>query len=306
MREDRVALGCLLLVMGAGCTGGAERARVWSEDTLPTLIISAPDSVSGRVGLDSARWITAPPIRYPATVQPDPDHSVPVVMPGSGEVRLAFIRPRGAVHRGDTLAFAHGIAGTPSIPPILASSTEVWWPRHAAGESLWPGDTVGAIQHPGRFIAVGQVEVREATTLEPGDSAIVSFPGDDHAPVAGRIASITAARYRVEVAVHFHQSDDAPDAGVFTEVSLFPSGDRGKVLVVPATSIAPLPQGPALFLPRGPGTFEVRFIASDEHDNGTRVVHRGLVDRTVVAAGDLSALVAAAEDSFRARGRGRP
>jgi len=305
VRASRDALGTLLLVLVASCSGGDAPARVWREKAVPALTIAVADSVARRIHEDSARWVPASPVRYPALVQPDPDHSVPVAIPGSEETRLTFVRPGGPVRRGDTLALVQATSSTSPASPLLASSTEVWWPRHRAGEALWPGDTVGTIQHPGRFVAVGQVEIREAATLETGDSAVITFPGTTRAPVAGRVASIAPARYRVEVAVHFHQSDSAPDPGAFTDVSVFPSGERGQALVVPATSIVPLPQGPALFLHRSRGVYEVRFIASDEHDHGSRVVHQGLSEPVAIAVGDLSTLIAVAEDSFRVRGRQR-
>ena len=305
----RVAAGSVqlaLVAVVAGCAGHGADDRPWHEDSIPPMAIALPDSIAGRVDLDSARWVNAPPVRFAAITQPDPDHTVPVIVPGSDEVRLASIRPGGTIQRGDTLALLRPLAGRAAAMPLLATSAEVWWPRRRAGEMLLPGDTVGEIQHPGRFIAVGQVETVEAATLEPGDNAVISLPGRPPLSVHGRVAAITTAKYRVEVAVHFHRSDSAPDVGGLTQVSIFPSGARGRVLVVPQTSIVALPQGPALFVPRGRGVFDVRFVASDEHEGGVRVVHQGLSGPAAIAVGNLATLVSVAEDSFQVRTRKRP
>lgn len=304
-RRTVVGAARLFLVAAlANCTSQGTEGRPWHEDSMPPIWVALPTSAAALVERDSARWANAPPVHFAAIIGPDPDHTVPVVAPGSAELRLVSIRARGAVERGDTLALVRGSAdGTE--PPLLASSSEIWWPRRRAGEALAPGDTVGVIQHPGRFIAVGQVETVEAANLQPGDNAVVTFPGRPPISTNGRIAAITTARYRVEVAVHFHRSENPPESGGLAQVSIFPTGERSKVLVVPATSIAMLPQGPALFLPRGHGVFEIRFVSSDEHEGGTRVVHQGLDGPNPVAVGDLHALIAAAKDSFQARGRGR-
>ena len=304
----RLAAGGAHLVLVAlitGCTGHRRDDRPCHQDSIPLLTIALADTIAARVELDSARWVNAPPIRYAAIIQPDPDHTAPLVAPGSEEVRLVSIKPDGPVQRGDTLALIQAVAGASATRPLLATSTEVWWPRRRAGETIWPGDTVGAIQHPGRFIAVGQIETVEAETLEPGDNAVITFADRPQVSVNGRVAAITAAKYRVEVAVHFHDSEGHPAPGMLSQIAIFPSGPRGRVLVTPATSIARLPQGPALFVPRGNGVFDLRFVASDEHEGGTRVVHQGLSGPTAVARGDLAVLVAAAQDSFRARREGR-
>ena len=300
------ATAIILLVSVVSCTNDGRDQRPWHEDTLPTVTISLPDSTAARLEMDSARWVNAPPIRYAAIIQPDPDHTVPVLVTGSEAARLTSIRVGGSVHRGDTLALIREVAGAATTRPLLATSAEVWWPRRRTGEVVSPGDTVGEIQHPGRFIAVGQIDEAEARSLELGDHAVIPLPGRPPVSVNGRVGAITSARYRVEVAVHFHSNESPPAPGTLTQVSIFPSGTRGRVLVVPATSIADLPQGPALFMAKEGGVFEVRFVASDEHEGGARVVHQGLDGPVAIAVGDLSVLITAAKDSFQARSRARP
>lgn len=302
MRSSRLQalMGMVCVALTPACAGHDSARQLWHDEPGPSITISIPESLSRHVTFDSARRITAPAIRYEAIIRLDLARATSVIASGAGEARVLSIASTHRVDWGDTLAVLRGFE-VPKLRLLTADREGTWWPHRHRGETVWPGDSVGVIQHEGRFIASGHIDDPECGQLDYGDSAWISLPGRSKAKIRGRVASIRSSTYGATVDVHFHQPGGADLSGSLVEVSAFPSGARGSALVVPTKDIAQLTRGLAIFIPTGHDSFTVQFILADPHETGMSVVHRGLEGPAPIAGEGLAPLLAAAEDTLRAR-----
>lgn len=292
----------LLTLVLAGCTGSKIPPRNWEDTPAPTITVALPESLTAHIATVAVAPLTGTVIRFMAFMRPDPDHTTPITLSADRSPRLVRVRPSGEVHHGDTLAILADSMGR-DTSAIAAPRGGTWWPARDPHATLAFGDTIGVVQHEGRYIAEGRIEGLDAQLAEVGDSSIVTFrvrgvPRTSH----GRIESLMSSTYGTDVAVHFHDVGALAEPGDLVQVAIFPATTRGEAIEVPKTSLAHLSWGTAVFVPVGPGTFQARLVATDEHQPNMTVIHHGLAGATRVVEAPSAALVAAAEDSFRRLG----
>ncbi len=258
--------------------------------------IALVDSAQVPTRLDSVRRIAAPPIDFAATVEPDREHSQPVLVTATGEAKVLRLALASMVHRGDTLVSLR-LVGNQEGTRIAIAPGEGWWrPRRYGGESVWEGDTLGTVQSAGWYRAIGPVEDGGRIPVRLGDAATIELPGPRAHQVGGTVASVAASGFGgTDVTVHFLSVPDTVLPPAIVQVTVVP-GDS--LLVVPSGSVVNLSFGPAVFLPRGHGVHAVQFLVVDPHASLGTVVHGGLDGPAAVASGDLRRLVAAAEESL--------
>ncbi|MBI2403768.1 MAG: hypothetical protein HYV20_13750 [Gemmatimonadetes bacterium] len=245
-------------------------------------------------------------MRFSALLDPDLNHPTAVTAGQRG--RLRWVRPRAEVAPRESLAV--GVApggGGAKVFRVLAEREGTWWPRAQAGDDVWPYDIVGLAQPHGLALAVGVVPDYDAEFVHTGDSAMVRFPDRSEPPHRGRVervrypepGRVLPADVWVEIR---HAVLERPRRLVEVEVVPITPGDS--VYTVPLSAIAQLSLGTVVFSPLDSVTFLARWIAPGRQLGESRILRRGMDSKVPIVSGDLSRLVAAAEDSLRAR-RGR-
>lgn len=294
-------VGVVLLVGGCRSEPGAQSQ--WVEPPTPAIMIPAPDSVIARTR--TIRPLPAGPlaISFAAIVRADPDHYAPVVAsPSEGGTALR-VTDAGQVRAGDTLLLVRSGAGD-SLRVLVAHRYGAWWPRLRTNGHVEPGDTVGILQHEGRFIADGRVEGRDATILGIGDSALLVVPGPKPTPpLRGRIEAALGSTYGTDVSVHFHGQDRGIRPNDLVSVTIF--AESPSLKRVPASAVFGLSWGSAVLVPVAGSGFVVRFVDSDTHGSGGRVIHSGLIDESPIVEAPTPQLIAAVETALAAW-RSRP
>lgn len=287
-----------LAIALAGCV---ERGKRHPDRDQPaeSFMIAVPESVAARLRLDSVRLVSPGPVQFAALVEPDRDHRQVVVATASGEVRVVALAPARPVRPGDSIGVLHLVHRPDTNLVLRAPAAGRWSPQRHHGAVAWPGDTIGIVQLPGWLVAVGQVSDAGTAPVRIGDSAHIDL---QEAPAKGHRATVTSAVTdgfgSTEVRLHYHTEGDSAELDRIVQVVAFP---RESLLVVPADGLGTSSSGPALFIPRGNGRFQVCFVTVDPHSSVGIVIHRGLERPTPVATGDLHAVQAAAEDSLAAR-----
>lgn len=300
MRNCRQLVPMLLAVVS--CTPRERGTHRWPEESRPVFSVSLPDSVSDVIAVDSVRLVPAPPMDFAATIEPDREHTRPLVASGTGESKVVTLAPASTVRHGDVLVSLRRTGSPDERWGVVAPSDGWWRPVRYAGESVWPGDTLGTVQSSGWYRAVGRVEDRGRSPARPGDFAAIVLPGLQGATVSGTVVSVSAGAYGgSDLSVHFQARPDTVLGSAIVQVSVVP---RESLLVVPAAAVAQLSLGPAVFLPRGRGVYAVRLIVLDPHPSIGLVVHDGLEGPVSVATSSFDLLLRAAEESLSAFRRG--
>ena len=290
----------LALALVLGC--GESRERPWDE-ALPTIFVQL-DSSAHVPALTKVAAAPAPEIRFLALLQPDPNHVVAIEAPVTGVV-VQTASPH-QVRRGETLTvMREGAAGREVA--TRAPRAGNWRALHAAGQSLWQGDTIGLLDQLGYMWAVGQVGQRDARIVDRDDPATVLI-GDDADPkqlrVPGRVESVRGpgmTQFSADVAVEIRTPPAGyPGRGALTVV-VQPTDREDSLAAVPASAVVQLPLGTAVFVPAGPGRYEVRWVVARPPINGRIVVREGVRPGATVVARDLGPLLDAARDSLLKR-----
>ena len=294
-----LALGGLsagtVLLAGACTQRDAERPR-WVEPPAPEITIAAPDSVIARTRTIQPRPAGPLAVTFAAIVRADPDHVTPVVAPQAEGGLALRVTDAGTVRPGDTLIVVQLGTGD-SLRALVAHKGGAWWPRIRTDRRIEPGDTVGILQHEGRFIADGRIEGLEATTVAIGDSALLlpSAPRSN-ASLRGRVEAVRAATYGMDVAVHFHGQNRGIRPNDLVSVTIF--AESPSLRRVPASAVIVLSLGSAVLVPVMGRGFDVRFVSADTHGPDGRVIHSGLDDALPVVEAPSPQLIAAADSAL--------
>ncbi len=299
MPRQSLAPRCLSVVIVFGLIACQQQPRQkhGMNELSDGLEISVPESVSSRLAQTSVRLVGARPVLFAAFVEADRDHSEPVVASEAGEVRVLSLLQASPVRLGDSIGVLHSIHGGESNTVLRAPAVGRWRPGKHPGEVVWPGDTIGIVQLPGWFLAVGTVSDAGTIPVHVGDSAVVVFDGADQRPVRATVAKAVQDGFgSAEVTLHYSANQDATVFSRPAQATVFP---RESLLVVPAEGLGNSSYGPIVFLPMEDGKFQVRLVSVDPHSSLGIVVHRGLTPPATVATGDLRLLQAVAEESLR-------
>lgn len=285
-----------ILIAVVSCTASDHPAARWPEETAPVLSVALAHSMVAVSAVDSVRLVAPSPIGFAATVEPDREHTRPVLVASSGESRLLEVSAASMRHVGDTVALLRQTGNPGSTWAATAVSAGWWRPRRYLGESVWPGDTLGTIQTEGWYRAFGRLEHGGGSPARLGDAATIVLPGAHGTAIPGTVRSVLSGGFGgTDIYVHFLAQSDSVLPPAIVQVTVFP---RESLLVVPSGAVVNLSFGPAVFLPRGHGAYAVQFLVVDPHASLGTVVHGGLDGPAAVAAGDLRQLVAAAEESL--------
>lgn len=301
MRSLNSAIG-ILVIGSLACTDS--RARAWDEP-LPTIFIEL-DSSAQPPPLTRVEAVPAPEIRFFALLQPDANHVIAIEAPVTGVVlRIATGHE---AQRAETLAvMSEGSA--PGGRETVVRGTDIgnWRPLRAAGQFSWQGDTLGVLEQLGYLWAVGTVDVGNAKLVHRDDPAIV-LVGTDGDPkqltLSGRVEFVRRSGgpfYSSDVAVEIRTPSQAPQVGGPTRVVVRPSGPEDSLAAVPATAVAQLLLGSAVFVPAGTRRYEVRWVAAGQPVNGRIFVREGIRPGNSIVGENLGPLVDAARDSLLKR-----
>lgn len=297
------AMRVLALVVCAGCDGSRERA--WHEP-LPSLFVQLDSSANDTPAVTKVEAVPAPEIRFPALLQPDPNHIIPLWAPVTGLV-IRIAREQ-QVQRADTLAImGQGSAPVGREVAVRAADAGHWRPRRAQGQIVWESDTLGVIEERGYLWAVGAVSDNDARLVHRDDPATVLI-GDDADPqqlkLPGRVESVRGpgmSSFSADVAVEVRTPREAYQGIRRITVIVRPSGPGDSLAAVPASAVVQLPLGPAVFVPAGTRRFEVRWVATGAPVSGRIVVREGVRPGAWVASDHLAHLLDAARDSLARR-----
>lgn len=292
-----VGLSAGAVLLAGACTQREEVRTRWVEPPAPEIIIASSDSAIART--PAVPPVPAGPIAitFAAIIRPDPDHYTPVVASITDGGLALRVADAGVVRVGDTLVLVR-LQGGDSLRALVATKSGAWWPRPRTSGRVEPGDTVGILQHEGRFIADGRVEGLEASALSIGDSALLipSAPRSS-APLRGRVEAARASSYGTDVSVHFHGQNRGLRPNDLVSVTLFVESPSLKR--VPASAVVALSWGSAVLIPDSGRGFRVRFVDVDSHGPTGRIVHQGLEDGSPVVEAPSPQLVAAAESTLK-------
>ena len=301
------AIGALALVVGTACDGSRERA--WHEP-LPSLFVQLGSSAGDTPLVTKVEAVPAPEIRFPALLQPDPNHIIPQWAPVTGIV-IRIAREQ-QVQPGDTLVImGQGSAPAGREVAVRASDAGNWRPRRAAGQIVWESDTLGVLEERGYLWAVGAVSDNDARLVHRDDPATVLI-GDDADPqqlkLPGRVESVRGpgmSSFSADVAVEVRTPREAYQGIRRITVIVRPSGPRDSLAAVPASAVVQLPLGAAVFVPAGTRRYEVRWVATGAPVGGRIVVRDGVRPGAWVASDHMAALLDAARDSLARRSLGK-
>ena len=294
----------VLLAMLLSCRGDDGRRPNSGAQTLAPLTIAIQGPLETQTKWASVEPLPAPAVLFEALIRPDPNHMTPVTSPGSGVV--SRVRPEGHVARNEpVVVIATGSGDVGREVTIRAQRDGVWHPRRQASQVTRPNDTLGVLQEHGYWLAVGAVSEAAYRAIHPGDSALVQLTDDRHDALPGKVEWVRPpweqAPYTADIAVEFPGSDSQPASpGPITVIVTAGPGDSGAG--VPASAIAHLPPGPAVFVAVGEGRYEVRWIATGPRIDNLVFVREGLKPGVSVVSGGIGALVDAALDSLQRRG----
>jgi hypothetical protein len=300
----------MVLLGGVACTAGdGGRIGGWHEAALPPLVVAIDTSAERDLLLDCLRRIVAPPVRFAALIERDRHHVLVVVAPA--QFAVVRLRPAGQVQASDTVAFVPDRHDGVRIgTAILAAAPGRWVPNRATDGTVWPGDTIGHIEEPDHWLAIGTVEAGEAEQIHAGDPARLRLGRKAAAVLRGRVEEVRHAgndpRSGADVSVDFLHRGDEFTVGSSAEVTVMPTGPGDSVLAAPRAALTRLTAGSAVFIRKAAGEYEVRFgvaVASV----GELVVLRSSVDRRArIVVGNSRLLVRVAEESLAARMRRMP
>lgn len=302
--RSRSVFAGLLLIGVPACDGVPERRppRAHDDALSSAFTISISDTVLTGLGTDSVRRAAAAPVAFLALLGPDAVHLTPVATPSTAEVRVTEIATQGVVDLGDIVATLRETGPPMRKLDVRAPVAGRWRPGHLPGQDVGPGDLIGSIEAVDRLLASGQVDELQREFIHPGDSAVVTAPPPSGFRRSGRVERVTSVAFGAEVAVEFRPGPGI-QSPVVVNVTVFPIDPNDTVLVAPASAIARLSLGPAIFVAVGGGRFVVRFVAVETTGSETAILRRGVDTPLRIASGELEALIAAAEDSLLAFGR---
>lgn len=279
-----------------------ERSSGWpGHETPPSITVRVPVSTRDAFPLDTVRYIRAPAIEFGAILEPDLNHPTPATSTQAG--RVTWIRPGGQITQGDSVAVIAPLAETEASSLARAPDSGTWWPRARQGQTVWHGDVIGTVQGRRVALALGSVSDLESEFVHVGDSAVVVFPDGEHPPHAGRVEWVRRPEpgrgFAAEVGVEIpHQI--VASRSLFVDVTVVPTSPGDSVYGVPASAVAVLSRGWAVFTPVGGDSYQVRWIVPRRATGEFLVVVDGLERSLPVVTGGLASLSAAAEDSLRA------
>lgn len=291
-------VGCWVLL--AACTG-SERSgeRPWHEP-LPSVTVALSPTADSAIVLDTVRSLPAPEIRFPALLQPDPNHVTPLLAPVSG--LLIRIADEHHVRGGETLAAMVQGSGAAGLEvPVRGTNDGMWRPRHQPWQTVWQHDTIGVVEEHRYMLAVGTVSDIDARVIHEDDPAAVLFNGDKHHSQAGRVEWVRypgPSPYSAHVAVDFRGPEEGFARGTPVTVIVTPTGPGDSLAAVPASAVVRLPPGHAVFVPVGTGRYEVRWVATGPSVGRMAIVREGVKPGTSIVAHGLAGLVEAARDSL--------
>jgi hypothetical protein len=294
-----LTIATVILAVVLGCR--AEKQRQWKEEAPPTLIVTLQPGAAKAIQTDSLRRIAAPPVEFMALAGPNGNHRVPIIASALG--RIVDLRARDSVNVGDTVATLSAL-GDKRIA-LLAGARGVWRASKGLQEEVWRGDTVGMIEVADYGRADGSVNADESQDVHIGDPARVKLAGDPDTSIAAVVeyvgSSIRTLHLHTSIGVGFKHPQNPDHRGVAAVVTVMPAGPSDSVFAVPDKAIVRLPDGLAIFLPKGDREYEVRLVSIQHDMNGLVVLREGINRKTKVVIGGLDALRQAAEDSIRQR-----
>jgi len=253
--------------------------------------------------LDTVRYIRAPAIEFGAILEPDLHHPTPVTSAQAG--RVTWIRPGGQIAQGDSVAVITALAdgSTEATSVTRAPDSGTWRPGARQDQGVRYGDVIGTVQGRRVALAVGNVSYLQSEFVHVGDSAVVVFPDGRHPPHVGQVEWVRRPEpgrgLSAEVGVEIPH-EISGDRSALVEVTVVPTGARDSVYGVPASAVARLSRGWAVFTPVDGDLYKVRWIIPRRATGELLVVFDGLERSLRVVTGGLTSLSAAAEDSLRA------
>jgi hypothetical protein len=289
--ESAFVVSLIALLCCSQSDGGArpwhgEQPKLWISVALPT-----------DAGIATVAALSAPPVRFDALVQPDPNHILEIAAPTSGTI--VQIRADSTVYRGDTLALVERKSdGSVDRAWVVATHDGTWRSSRRAGQFAWEGELLGLLEQRGYWLAVGTVSDLEAQLIHSSDPALIERRGVGLS-LAGRVEAVGRPGnryvYLVEVAVEFRvPRDSAPDRWRDVTVLVTPTDPRDSVAVVPATAVVQLAPGSAVFVPIGSDRFDLVWVSTgppvnDREISITSGIRPGMKVVTNVAAVPLLA-----------------
>ncbi|MGH7519021.1 MAG: hypothetical protein ACREOC_16410 [Gemmatimonadales bacterium] len=302
----RIRLG----VVGAGsvaallaCTDSDRYASQGWHEPLPVLTVELRPPSEAATVWATVEAVPAPEIRFPALLQPDPNHVSPVLAPVTGV--LLRIAEEHHARRGEALAVvAQGSEAAGREVTVKGARDGTWRPRRQPRQLVLQDDTLGFLDEHGSWLAVGAVSDIDATFVHRDDPAVVLIEGETDSKHHGRPARVEwvrrpgSASYTHDVAVEFRAPEEGFARGGFAMVVVTPNSPDDSLPAVPASAVAHLPLGPAVFVPVGTGRYEVRWVATGPTVHGMVVVRDRVRVGTPVVSHGLAALVEAARDSL--------
>lgn len=311
MRKPNALLVVSFCALLAACTGSERSGEGPWHEAPPSITVNVSPEADAHVVLDTVRSLPAPEIRFPALLQPDPNHVTPVLAPVTGV--LIRIADEHHVRGRETLA----VMGQGSEPAgrevaVRGAKDGTWRPRRQPRQIVLQGDTLGLLEDHGFLLAVGAVSDIDAGVVHEDDPAVVLIGAETDSKHHGRPARVESvcragpSSYTFDVAVELRAPEAAFERSGFATVVVTPTGPGDSLAAVPASAVVHLPLGSAVFVPAGTGRYEVRWVVTGPSVHRKVVVREGVKAGTLVVAHGLAALVEAMRDSLARRERPTP
>lgn len=295
--QTSLALCGSLLV--AACTGSEGGRSPW--DALPPpILVSITSHADSLIVFDTVRRMVAPTITFSALTQADANHVIPIQAPVLGTV--VQIHTTGTVRRGETVAvIGQGSAVAGRLVSVKAPYDGAWQPRRNLTQVVWQDDTLGLLEQTGLWLAVGTVSDAEGVEIDADDRASVDLGDGHHALHLAKVEwvrrSASGSPYSFDVAVEF-RGTKAPARTDLITVVVMPGDAEDSLTAIPAAAVVHLPPGAGVFIPLGPGHYELRWVWLGTAVGGLFPVRNGITYGTPVVTRGLVALVEAARESL--------
>jgi hypothetical protein len=299
IRKWRASVSLSALGVLIACAGSERSNPPWDE--LPRLVVAVSAQAESTIVRDTVAALRAPEIRFPALIEADPNHIIPVTAPSTGVI--AGMKLDGPVAAGDTLAVIdqNSMAQGRRLP-VFPRRPGTWRARLHPGQLVRNGDTLGLLEEHTYWLAVGSVSDQDAPFIDLGDRSWVGLDEDRQAMRPGRVEGMRGPNaqhpYRAEVSVDFRAPTGSLEPGRVASVVVRPADPEDSVAGVPATAVVHLSLGSAVFVRLRPGLYEAQWVIPGPASRGMIVVRSGVRSGTLVVTHGLAALVAAARDSL--------